>query len=128
MALPVTFRLPDDASTGSDGAQTAQGFPVPQEAGEIRSLTLDKTMQQLQKRLDYPSMVKKAGIDGTVHVSFEVTQDGTPRNVRIAKGVHPALDAEAKEAVQSLSFESPSDGPKEVTLPIRFDLPEEQSE
>ena len=130
MALPVTFRLPDDASTdsASDSEQTAQGFPVPQEAAEIRSLTLDKTMQQLQKRLDYPSMVKEAGIDGTVHVSFEVAQDGSPHNVRVSKGVHPALDAEAKEAVQSLSFESPSDGPKEVTLPIRFDLPEEQTE
>ena len=84
-------------------------------------------MQDLRKRLDYPSLVREAGIDGTVHVSFEVTQDGTPRSVRISKGVHPALDAEAKAAVQSLSFKPPSNGPREVTLPIRFDISEDQT-
>jgi TonB family protein len=129
MALPVAFRLPDEAPTdsASDGEETAQGFPVPQEADGIRSLLLEKTMQDLRKRLDYPPLVEEAGIDGTVHVSFEVTQDGTTRSVRISKGVHPALNVEAKAAVQSLSFKSPSNGPREVTLPIRFDISEDQT-
>lgn len=56
----------------------------------------------------YPASAKEAGIQGRVIVGFVVGEDGTVNNVKVAKGVDPALDAEAVRVVKLLpTFEKP---------------------
>lgn len=49
--------------------------------------------------LDYPKQSMDAGIQGRVALSFEVDADGSISNIKVIKGVHPDLDAEALRAV-----------------------------
>ena len=49
--------------------------------------------------LDYPKQSMDAGIHGRVALSFEVDADGSISNIKVIKGVHPDLDAEALRAV-----------------------------
>ena len=47
------------------------------------------------EHLTYPAEAKEAGIQGRVMVGFEICEDGSVRNAKVLRGVHPALDAEA---------------------------------
>lgn len=49
--------------------------------------------------LDYPKQSMDAGIQGRVALSFEVDADGSISTIKVIKGVHPDLDAEALRAV-----------------------------
>lgn len=76
----------------------------------------------------YPESAKAAGIQGRVIVGFVVGEDGTVSNVKITKGVDPALDAEAVRVVKLLpAFEKPGMNkgkPVQVyyNVPITFKL------
>ncbi len=57
----------------------------------------------------YPASAKKAGIQGRVIVGFVVGEDGKVSNVKVTKGVDPAIDAEAVRVVKLLPpFEKPA--------------------
>jgi periplasmic protein TonB len=51
----------------------------------------------LSSNIKYPKEARKSKIEGKVFVEFIVERDGTisPENVRVLKGVHRSLDAEA---------------------------------
>jgi len=76
----------------------------------------------------YPESAKAAGIQGRVIVGFVVGEDGTVSNVKITRGVDPALDAEAVRVVKLLpAFEKPGMNkgkPVQVyyNVPITFKL------
>lgn len=79
------------------------------------------------KNLKYPDVAAENGIQGTVYVQFVVEPSGSVSNVKILRGVDPALDKEATRIVQS----SPKWVPgkqrgKSVrvsfTFPIKFQL------
>jgi TonB family protein len=56
----------------------------------------------------YPESAKENKIQGKVIVGFLVSENGSISNVKIEKGVDPALDAEALRVVKSLpAFEKP---------------------
>lgn len=56
----------------------------------------------LDKNLGYPEDAKKAKIQGTVVVSFLVDYDGSIKDVKIKKSLHPSLDKEAMRVVQAM--------------------------
>lgn len=75
----------------------------------------------------YPVYAQEHGIQGKVLVSFIVNENGAISNVRIAKSVHPTLDAEAMHVVRSMpNWEPGYMGGKAVkvlyTVPINFVL------
>ena len=82
----------------------------------------------VNEMLDYPEEAKKAGIQGRVTLSFVVEKDGSISDVKLAKGVHPALDAEAlrvvTECAENWIFERPEgiDGKIHFMFPVVFQL------
>lgn len=85
----------------------------------------DSLYSFLAKNVQYPDTSKLHGAQGRVVVEFIVEPDGMVTGVRVLKGVHPLLDAEAVRVVGMLPRWSPGkvDGKAiraKFTLPIRF--------
>ena len=59
-------------------------------------------VEYFKKNLRYPAEAKKAGTQGRVVVQFFVNKDGSISNVKVLRGVDPALDAEAIRLVNSM--------------------------
>ncbi len=55
----------------------------------------------VNQRLVYPDIAKENGLQGRVMLQFTVMPDGSVANVRVVKGVDPALDKEAVRVVSS---------------------------
>lgn len=55
----------------------------------------------VNQRLVYPEIAKENGVQGRVVLMFTVDTDGTVKNVRVARGIDPALDKEAVRVVSS---------------------------
>lgn len=55
----------------------------------------------VNQRLVYPEIAKENGVQGRVVLLFTVDTDGTVKNVRVARGIDPALDKEAVRVVSS---------------------------
>ena len=53
------------------------------------------------ERLTYPKEAKDQKIQGRVMVAFDVCEDGVVRNVKVLRGVNPALDTEALRVINS---------------------------
>ncbi len=61
----------------------------------------DKFREYIASNLRYPEIASENGIHGRVWVAFVVEGDGRLSNVRVMRGVDPALDREAVRVVQS---------------------------
>jgi protein TonB len=76
----------------------------------------------------YPEDAKKKGIQGKVHVSFVIDENGKIKDAKIARGVDPLLDKEALRVVGELNktWTPGKDKGKVVkvayTIPIQFAL------
>lgn len=88
-------------------------------------------LKALVNHIDYPSLAREADIQGRVFVQFVVTTTGDARAIRVVRGVHPALDSAAVEAVRSVRFTPGRKQGKSVatrmTLPVSFQLPDDTS-
>lgn len=89
-------------------------------------------MQYLKGNIDYPIEAFKKNIGGRVVVAFIVEKDGSLSDVRIAKSVHPLLDAEAIRVVSSMPKWNPgleNGNPVRVkyTIPVTFRLEEKKN-
>ena len=87
----------------------------------------------LMEHLSYPEAAFDEGIQGKVLVSFVIANEGSVVMPKIAKSVHPLLDAEAMRVLLSMPKWSP--GMKKgqpvytrYTLPVTFRLAGESSE
>jgi TonB family protein len=61
-----------------------------------------KMFEYLGENLKYPAAAKAKGISGKVYLNFVVGNNGEIRNVRVLRGVHPLLDAEAIRVVSAM--------------------------
>ena len=61
----------------------------------------DLFREYIAKNLRYPDIAAENGIQGRVFVNFVVEADGKVSNVRVVRGVDPALDKEAVRVVES---------------------------
>ena len=55
----------------------------------------------VSQNVKYPEVAAENGISGTVYVSFVVEPDGSVSNVKLVRGVDPALNQEAIKVIQS---------------------------
>ena len=75
----------------------------------------------LSANIKYPEQAKKDSIEGKVVVKFYVETDGSITNPKIARGLHPLLDAEALRVVNLMpKWESGKQGV--LYLPITFKM------
>ena len=55
----------------------------------------------VNEHLNYPESARAAGIQGRIVLGFTVGTDGRMKDIRIIRGTHPALDAEALRVMES---------------------------
>jgi TonB family protein len=97
--------------------ETPPAFPGGEEA----------RIRYLQETLRYPKEARDAGEQGTVFVTFVITNDGRIADARVLRGVSPALDEEALRVVRMMPAWEPGQqrGEKvnvQFNMPIRFVL------
>ncbi len=80
----------------------------------------------LQKKINYPEMARKAGIEGKVIVQFIVNENGEVENPRVIRGIGGGCDKEALRVVKQAEFKPGRQRGKPVrvqySLPITFRL------
>jgi len=81
----------------------------------------------VNKNLTYPEIAKENGVQGRVTLQFTVNTDGSVSNVKVLRGVDPALDKEAVRVVSMSPKWQPGkqrDRPVKVTytFPVIFQL------
>jgi TonB family protein len=77
------------------------GYKAPLIMGEKNLITY------VVKNLRYPAIARRQGINGTVHLEFILTKEGTIENIVVTKGVHIMLDKEAVRLIRGLKLSSP---------------------
>lgn len=87
---------------------------------------IEKLYMSIQNKLDYPSVAKIQGIEGTVLICFVVEQDGNISNLHVKKGIGGGCDEEAIQITENLKWSPAIYKNKHVrykmTLPIEFKL------
>ncbi len=81
----------------------------------------------IDEKLNYPEEAVQKSIEGRVFVQFVVTARGEVTDVKVVRGVHPLLDAEAVRVISSSPRWTPGScrGPGvdvAFTFPVNFDL------
>lgn len=80
----------------------------------------------LQKKINYPDMARKAGIEGRVIIQFIVNEKGEVEDPKVIRGIGGGCDKEALRVVKQAQFEPGRQRGNPVrvqySLPITFKL------
>jgi TonB family protein len=83
-------------------------------------------LEGVQGRTRYPAEARRLGVQGTVMVRLVVDVDGAPRDVTVIRGVSPALDRAAADAILATRFLpgliAGEPVPVIFSIPVRFRL------
>lgn len=95
---------------------------MPEFVGGMKEL-----MKYIADNIKYPDQALTGKAQGNIEVNFIINQNGEVEKAKVAKDVHPALDAEAIRVISSMPDWNPGKvGGKSVdvslTIPIRFSL------
>ncbi len=116
----------DPVEIGDDAVEEAEIFRVVEEEPQFPGGDAAR-IKFLRENIEYPTMARDAGIEGTVYVSFVVEPNGAITNVRVLRGIGGGCDEEALRVVRNMPNWEPGrqrGRPVRVrfTLPIRFTL------
>lgn len=105
----------------------ALGIPGGGDAGSDYAAYFARLRQRIQEVLRYPTVARRRGVTGTVHLEIAVEPDGAIATVSvIASSSHEILDRAAVDAARSVPrLPFPSDvRPRalKVRLPVVFEL------
>lgn len=78
-------------------------------------------LKGLQEKISYPSLAKKAGIEGTVYVQFVVNKQGRVTDAHVIRGIGGGCDSEALRVVKEAKFKPGIQRGKPVK--VRYSLP-----
>jgi len=80
----------------------------------------------LQKKIHYPEIAKKAGVEGRVFLQFVVDEQGNVADPVVTRGIGAGCDEEAIRAILTAKFKPGKQRGKPVkvkmSLPITFKL------
>lgn len=62
-------------------------------------------MKAIQSKIEYPTMARRAGIEGKVTVQFIVNENGDVENAQVVRGIGGGADEEALRVVKDAKFE-----------------------
>lgn len=116
----IQVRDPEPIRSGGEVFQMVE--EQPQFPGGMSAL-----MKFLANEIKYPEAAREEAAQGRVYLSFVVERDGSIADVRVMRGVHPALDQEAMRAVRAMPQWAPGRQQGQVvrtryTLPVAFQL------
>jgi TonB family protein len=121
--------LTGDGPAVQETAGPEEVFYIVEEMPDFQGKGQDGFRQYIAENLSYPQIAVENGIQGRVFVEFTIGSDGNVRDVKIARGFHPSLDAEALRVVSSSPRWEPGRQRGDavavkVTFPITFVLAE----
>ena len=135
---PPQTRHTSPPSTGSSSTGPATGerdTPQAQARPNLESITtLTETnaaeliggMRAYYLKIRYPEPARKKGIQGRLMLRFTVTSNGTPKDIRVSRSLHPLLDTAAVRALRAVRFQPATQNGLPVSmptkLPVRFRL------
>lgn len=122
-----------DAELVLDGPIDLPPPPPPAEDEEEEFFVVVENMPELiggltglQKKVKYPEMATRAGIEGRVTIQFIVNEKGEVENPRVIRGIGGGCDEEALRAVSQAKFKPGMQRGRPVrvqySLPIVFKL------
>ncbi len=122
-----------DAELDLDGPIDLPPPPPPAEDEEEDFFVVVENMPELigglgglQKKVKYPEMATRAGIEGRVTIQFIVNEQGKVENPRVIRGIGGGCDEEALKAVSQAKFKPGMQRGRPVrvqySLPIVFKL------
>ena len=76
-------------------------FQMVEEKPKFNGGDANEFSKWVNQRLVYPEIAKENGVSGRVMLQFTVNPDGSVTNVKVVRGVDPALDKEAVRVVSS---------------------------
>lgn len=83
-------------------------------------------LAELQQKIKYPEMARRAGIEGRVYVQFIVNEQGNVENAQVIRGIGGGADEEALRVVKQAKFKPGMQRGRPVrvqySLPIFFRL------
>ncbi len=83
-------------------------------------------LAELQKKITYPEIAKKAGVEGRVYLQFVVDEQGNVQDPVVTRGIGAGCDEEAIKAILTAKFKPGIQRGKAVkvkySLPITFKL------
>ena len=103
-------------------AEEEEIFVIVEHMPSFQGGDLTKFRDFVHKNLKYPEIAAENGIQGRVILSFVVEANGTLSNVKVLRGVDPAIDKEAIRVVESSPKWSPG---QQRGKPVRvsFNMP-----
>ena len=135
--LPVMFSLEKKEPASSDntiivdkgGTTKVDGnhiFQVVEEMPEFPG-GMGECMKWIGQNVKYPKEAHDKGVQGRVLITFIVEKDGSITEPKVARGVSPALDAEALRVVSTMPKWKPAKQRGQVvrvkyTIPVMFRL------
>jgi periplasmic protein TonB len=120
-AMDMTFDM------GEEEEAEEEVFVIVEDMPRFKGKSQDAFRQWIAQNLEYPQVAADNNISGTVIVQFAINSKGEVVDVRVVRGVHPALDKEAKRVIESSPKWSPGRQrgkavKVQFTFPINFVL------
>ena len=97
-------------------------FQLVEEKPSFQGGDANKFSKWVNQRLVYPEITWKNGVQGRVTLQFTVEKDGSITNVKVLRGVDPALDKEAIRVVSSSPKWTPGKQ-RERAVPVTYTFP-----
>ena len=76
-------------------------FILVEEKPKFNGKDANEFSRWVNQRLDYPQVCIENGVQGRVTLEFTIRADGSLSDIKVLRGVDPALDSEAVRVVQS---------------------------
>lgn len=97
-------------------------FALVEEKPKFNGKDANEFSKWVNQRLVYPEIAKENGVQGRITMIFTVKTDGTVADVRVARGVDPALDREAIRVISSSPKWTPGKQ-RDRAVPVTYTFP-----
>jgi len=97
-------------------------FALVEEKPRFNGKDANEFSKWVNQRLVYPEIAKENGVQGRITMMFTVKADGTVADVKVARGVDPALDREAIRVISSSPKWTPGKQ-RDRAVPVTYTFP-----
>ncbi len=96
----VEITTKKEKTNSSGNTETNEVFIIVEDMPRFSIDGINGFREYIEQNISYPLEAMEKGISGRVYVQFTVNREGRVQNAKIARGVHPLLDAEALRVVE----------------------------
>ena len=127
--LGTIFNLSGQFDRAENEYRLAQTSNRPTPKAPANSVVTSQLVEKTEP--EYSDEARRAGLEGTVHLTGTISEQGVPQEMRVTKSLGLGLDEQALATIQQWRFRPPPlEGrplPAPITVPVEFRLPDKQS-